>query len=374
MNKTENKKRQFIIFGLCSFLALILCMVTLVVTVKKVEKEENKGNASDKSFEDIAFMENTEENIFAYISLVTKNTQNNEAIKVNTYVDVNINDDTITVNGEKEGKDVGLFKYLKNQLMGKIDGIYGEDYIGQFGTVYDKMPLVPSLIKTNTIGNMTVGETDDEGNPVYDENGAVVDGDHYFLTFTAKGDKLTKAEKVAYGLVDLPPVEESAVEILSPICNMRALQAEPLEFTITAKVNARNNRIVYLEISRVYAVNAYFEFINEFSVFGEKSVSFEYGVTKKYDYFFAGVTLSHEEISLEKGEEAQLTVNAVMENDSEYTVKFTSSDESTVTVDEMGYVKAIGEIKEPVYITVELEYLGKSFKDQCVVYAQADES
>ena len=39
--ETQSKKKQFFIFGLCSFLALALCMLTLVIVVKNVEKNEN---------------------------------------------------------------------------------------------------------------------------------------------------------------------------------------------------------------------------------------------------------------------------------------------------------------------------------------------
>jgi hypothetical protein len=62
-------------------------------------------------------------------------------------------------------------------------------------------------------------------------------------------------------------------------------------------------------------------------------------------------------------------VNAVIEDDSDYTVKFTSSDEGIATVDEMGYVKLVKACDTPAVITVELEYMGEIFTDQCVVKA-----
>ena len=34
----------------------------------------------------------------------------------------------------------------------------------------------------------------------------------------------------------------------------------------------------------------------------------------------------------------------------------------------MGYVKGVKDSKEPVVITVELQYLGETFTDQCQVY------
>ena len=51
-----------------------------------------------------------------------------------------------------------------------------------------------------------------------------------------------------------------------------------------------------------------------------------------------------------------------------YSVRFISSDESIATVDEMGYVKGVKASEKPVTITVELEYLGEKFTDECTVY------
>ena len=67
-----------------------------------------------------------------------------------------------------------------------------------------------------------------------------------------------------------------------------------------------------------------------------------------------------------------LSVNAVIENDSDYTVTFTSSDNSIVTVDEMGYVKGIEASCTPATVTVTLEYLGEKFTDECTVTVNDD--
>ena len=62
-----------------------------------------------------------------------------------------------------------------------------------------------------------------------------------------------------------------------------------------------------------------------------------------------------------------LNVNAVIDDDSEYSVAFFSSDENVVTVDEMGYVKILKNSDVPIAITVQLNYLGEIFTDSCLV-------
>ena len=109
-------------------------------------------------------------------------------------------------------------------------------------------------------------------------------------------------------------------------------------------------------------------FKGDLAVFGEKEFIFPYSVTDTYEYFYAGVALSENEIFIEEGDEVNLTVNAVIEDDSEYEVTFSSSDTSIATVDEMGYVKGVKLSDEPVTITVTLTYMGETFTDECIVY------
>ena len=369
MNKKENKKKQFFIFGLCSFLALVLCMVTLVVTVKNVEKEQNTPVKKQESEE--VYLENNEDELFWYISAVTRMALDPKDAKVNMSTSVSIDDNTILVDGEQNSKDVALFVYFKNRFLDKIDALYGDDYIGEFGVAYDKMPEI-MLSQADARCNMTKGLADEQGNPVLDDNGEVVDKDYYFLSFVNNGAKLNEKAEKAYGMKNIPAIKDEVVQILSEECKVNSLEAEPQDFRINAKVNVHNDRLSYVEYKYVYKVTARVEFINKLAVFGEKEISFDYVVTRRFDYFFSYVEFLTNELYLDVGEEAQLTVNAVIEDDSEYTVKFISNNEDLVSIDEMGYVKALAESDEPASVVVVLEYLGKEKSDECFVYIGKD--
>lgn len=371
MNNTENKKKQFIIFGLCSLLALVLCMVTLVITVKRVEKEQS-APVKEKSEEEV-YLENNENDLFWYISAATRMALEPKDAKVNMSTSVDIDDSTIVIDGEQSGKDVDLFKYFKNQLLGKIDALYGEDYIGEFGVAYDKKPEI-MLMDTGAECTMTKGLADENGNPVLDDNGEIVDKDYYFLTFVNDGAKLNEKASKAYGMENMPEVKDEIIKILSEECKVNSLKIEPQKFYIDAKANVYNDRLSYVEYKYVYKVSAKLEFINNLAVFGEKAVSFDYVVTRRFDYFFSYVEFSTDALYLEVGEEAQLTVNAVIEDDSEYSVKFISDNEDLVSIDEMGYVKALAESDEPISVVVVLEYLGKHKTDECFVYIGKDKA
>lgn len=366
----KGKKKQFLIFGLCSFIALALCMLTLVLVVKSVEKNENPQVENNK---EVVSLKNEKNDILSYISGITKKTINDKFVKVNISTDVNIDDGTIVVDGKTDGKDVELFKYFKNQSVGQIDALYGEDYTGEFGKIYPHMPLVVLPADTKVECNMTKGLADEEGKPVYDDNGEPVDADYYFLTCTAKNGELNKGEEKAFGLNNLPTVKNDVSKLLASVCRIKNLIITPQSYTISAKANAYNDFLSYIEYKYVYKIDADVEFINEFSVFGEKKVEFNYVVTKKYDYSFVSVTFSQDTLYLEKGEEAQLSVNAVIEDDSEYEIKFTSDNTDIVTIDEMGYVNVLKESSEPVEVLVELQYMGEKFYDECLVYTTAQE-
>ena len=119
--ETQSKKKQFFIFGLCSFLALALCMLTLVIVVKNVEKNESTQAEADS--EEI-FMDNEKATLLRYASDITNMTVNDTAVKVNVSTSVNIDDGTIIVDGKADSKDVKLFTYFKNQAMEQIDALY----------------------------------------------------------------------------------------------------------------------------------------------------------------------------------------------------------------------------------------------------------
>lgn len=368
MNKKENKKKQFLIFGLCSFLALVLCMVTLVITVKNVEGTQNNSENTEQLPSKTELSDNNED-IAKYIRDLTSVAVGNDFIKVNSYTDVYVDNASILVDGETESADKSLFVYLKDRVMGVVDEVYGEDKTGVFGIEDNSKPYI-DLVKENSLTSLfSVGQTDENGKQLLDDNGNLVDSEFYYITLYVTPEVADSgAVKDAFNVKNQQNISDEIKKVLLPDCKVEFKSVQVKELRINAKINRLTDQISQIEIQRVYNVKAELEFLNTLSVFGTKTVEFQYGVNEKYEYFYAGVTLSQNEMTIEKGEEAQLTVNAVIEDDSEYKVKFNSSDESIATVDEMGYVTVLKE--EPVIITVQLEYLGEIFTDKCVVNGQ----
>ena len=370
VNKVADKKKQFIIFGLCSLVALALCLVTLVVVVKQVEKDNSKVTTAEDTVSKTQ-LSGDEAQLSEYIYNLTTSAVGNKFVKINKYTDVSVDDGGVKVylpNGSESANDASIFSYAKNYILPFVDSLYGEDYTGEFGKVYDKMPVI-ALDGSDMVATYHVGQVDDEGNKVVDDQGNHIDSEFYFITYTVRGESVVgDALAKTFGTDTMPDIKGALQRELSSVCSINSASAVAGDFVITAKINRLTDEISSIAICKSYTVTAEVTFKGDLAVFGEKTFCFPYSVTDTYEYFYAGVTLSENEASIEEGNEINLTVNAVIENDSEYEVTFSSSDESVATVDEMGYVKGIRSSDEPVTITVTLRYMGETFTDTCIVH------
>ena len=372
--KEQTKKKQFIIFGLCSIVALVLCMVTLVVTVKRIEGDTYQDPSAENKVS-ATILKNDFATLSDYAKKLTDLTQKNQFVKISSYTDVSVDDSSVKVT-DTQGAEVdnSLIIYAKNKIMPTVDSWYDEDYTGKFGDMLEVRPVVNLTDAENTASNYTTGLADENGAPVFDDEGVLIDEDFYFVTFKMNGAKASIKSADTFRTKALPEVGEMLKKELSTVCKINKSTVAPADFGITLKVNRFTDKIDYLEVTRVYNVMADVSFIGDMSTFGEKSIEFTYKVTEHFDYYYAGISFTNQPLRLDVGEEAVLSVNAVMEDDSDYQVKFISTDESVVVVDEMGYVTALKESEEPVYVTVTLCYMGKIFTDKCPVYVNGEDS
>lgn len=377
-DKKSSRKYQYLIFGLCSLLALIICMVVLVITVNTVEGD-NSGVAEYETKSKTELTDDTAV-LLDYLKALTEKTAENKFIKADVYTDISADDSTLFVygaDGSESQTDKALFVYAKNKMMSSFDGYYPEDFHGVFGTAYSGMPIIDLSASSVSESRFSVGEADESGEPVYNtDTGELIDSDYYFITLT-----LTQASAESpdiaklFSLDSKEEIYRKLASDLSAQCEIENCEIAVKELKIYAKINRLTDELSYINFEKIYSISADISFINELEVFGSKHIDFEYKVNEKYEYSYAGIDFSETSLTVEPGSEVALTVGAVIENDSEYTVTFSSSDPTVATVDEMGYVKGITQSEAPVTITVTLEYLGETFTDECTVYVgETDET
>ncbi len=363
----KSRKYQYLIFALCSLLAIAACMVVLVVTVRTVEGDTS-GTVEYETVSKTEIKGETDE-LLAYIKTLTQKTADNRFIKADTYTDISVDDNSIAVYGDDDGTDKSLFIYAKNKMLGGVDGYYPEDYKGVFGTVYEDMPVIDLPVSLIDESRFSVGEADENGNPVYNtDTGELIDADYYFITLylnenAVSDDTVSKL----FSLDEKQTIAQKLKADLAGKCVIDGCEISVKELKVFAKINRLTDEILYINFEKTYAISADVSFADELEVFGNKKIDFEYKAVERYEYRYAGISFAQNSVAVAPGDEAALTVAAVIENDSEYTVTFTSSDESIATIDEMGYVKGIKESDTPVTITVTLEYLGEKFTDECIV-------
>lgn len=368
--KKSGKMRQFVLFGLCSVIAMAVCMVTLVITVKNIEGEGAGAVNSTVNLESKTPL--TKASLADYIYDLTISAKGNDFVKVNSYTDVSVNDENIVItdkSGNVKGKDKNIFAYAKNYFVPLVDAIYGEDVTGVFGKNTGIKPLIEFSSSDTLISSFSVGQVDENGEKVLNDDGTVVDEEFYYITFEIDGKNvLSDTEKATFCVSDLTEKAVVINEKIIPYCEINSVNVIPESYFVKAKVNRLTDEIEYIEIQRNYVVKGDYSFKGDLAVFGEKQIEFPYTVTQRFEYFYAGIDIAESELTLSEGKEAAVTVNAVIEDYSDYTVRFISSDESIATVDEMGYVTGVKNSDKSVTITVELEYLGKIFTDECTVY------
>ena len=366
--KKKSRKYQYLIFALCSLLAVAACMVVLVVTVRTVEGDST-GDIEYEAVSKTQIKGETDE-LLAYLKALTQKTADNRFIKADTYTDIGVDDSSIAVYGDDNGTDKSLFTYAKNKMLGTVDGYYPEDYKGIFGTVYENMPVIDLPASLISDSRFSVGEADENGNPVYNtDTGELIDADYYFITLylneNAAADS-TVAE--LFSLDERQTIAEKFRADLTGKCSIESYDVNVKQLNIYAKINRLTDEIQYINFEKTYSVETVIAFESELQILGVKKLDFEYKVTEKFEYKYAGISLAQAAVTVAPGDEAALAVAAVIENDSDYTVSFTSSDEAVATVDEMGYVKGLKASDSPVTITVTLEYLGETFTDECTVF------
>ncbi len=145
----------------------------------------------------------------------------------------------------------------------------------------------------------------------------------------------------------------------------------PCDVVFTLTYDNKTKEISCLSVERAYTYSSNISFVNTLYKAGSASLSMTPVFTESYEISYAGIKIEEDIKTLTKNGYDTLTITPFTESnlsEDEYTLSFTSSDESVATVDENGQVSAVNESEKSVTVTVTLQYLGKTFTDSCKVY------
>ena len=144
----------------------------------------------------------------------------------------------------------------------------------------------------------------------------------------------------------------------------------PEACTAVFTVDPTTDRMLELVYTRTYHLEYTVTFIGDLTDLGTVDAAFDAILTRTHTFKKAGIAINQEQIVLHKNgyEALNRTLNIADDAEPEdYSLTFTSSDESIATVDEKGQVEAVSLSPTPITITATLVYLGKTYTDTCEV-------
>lgn len=341
-DKNISQKKRIVLFVLMSALAMIVCLgVVMGVAVSLMTDGVYEFPEEEKTY---AVPGNGKETVNFVLNAV-ENAKDENTVYVDTSVGVEIKD--LVYSGSDSEKK--LLDHMTGTILSNIDAMYPEDYKGSFASGFTDYPVID--LKGVKVTD-SVSEAD--GTKIR----SVIKTDRFIPAFDPEFDTVV-VQKIREEFADVFTVTAADIKPAGVEINSEIYADDP-EVASAGKINS-------LGITRNYAVDITVEFKNDLSPLGERNFKFTYSVTEKYSYTWAGISCT-EEIVLAAGEEKQLSVNATLNDYSDYETRFVSDNEAVATIDDIGYIKAISESAQPAVITVYLNYLGHEYSSQCKVH------
>ena len=370
--RQRKKKNKIVLFGICFVAAMAVCIASVLIVAFALVTEgtyEMPAEPVPSKTE----MPVDDEAILGYVAALVNGADDNKLVKFKSTVSVSLSDFTITPE-DCADSEKSLIEFVKGDIEGFVDGLYPEDFNGEFGTDYADRPVIE--LKTDDIAEISCvnGVLDIEtGEPKLDGDGKLVDADYYNILISVKPDgaeakpETEKLFDLAADRAALKAVAEKFGDVFTVAESDTAIDS----LTVKMRVNRLTDKVDYVEFETRFAVDAGVNFAIPELKNANQQIAFTYKVVKRVNFTYSGISFSQKTVTVNPGSsDTKLSVNAVINDDSEYEVKFTSSDESIVKIDELGYITGVCESNEPVKVSVELKYLGNTFTDECEVYVR----
>ncbi len=356
--KAVGQKKRMLVFGLCSLVSLVVCTsVVLLVAFSMITEGVYEFEAEHTTSK--TPLPQSDADKLAFLSRLVNDASDNTLVRVDSSTDVKA--ENLICDGTQS--EQGALAYMQSTLVSSADELYPADYTGSFGSGFTDFPTMALVPDDCSSAVCAEGFTADDG--------TVTDDGCYFFTLTVPGMADDKANIGVYDTFRLGADDDAIKKITkktSSILIIKSSQVMPGDFTVEAKSDRLTDRLLSLTMTRRYTVTLSVSFTGSLTSLGEKTVSFDWIITERFNYEWAGITFSEDSVTVPGGKNVKLSANAVMNNDAKYTIRFESADKSVAAVDELGYITGVKNSKEPVTVTVHLSYLDHNYSDTCKVY------
>ena len=310
----------------------------------------------------------TNEELAAYLNGVVENAV---AAKPKTDMEwkFRINDDSVTTDGSES---------LKNTLLFLIDPAEdGVDYGEDMSAILRKPNLTAVDIESFTCDYIyyhckSCGQTSAEPVEKCDVCGSDYPylkhyKDNYGFTVTLKNDPGLAARLFTPDTDDVVAMITPAVEPFAALSDLRSeITGLTLRFETNRATDELKNLIYHKDVSASAAVDVKAEHAGAYRADCSADLTEE----SVFTFTWPAVVLNKHALTLAPGKKDQITAERICDDPKAYEITWTSSDESVVTVDQKGYVKAgklTGDKPGTATVTASFAFGGKTYSDSCEV-------
>ncbi len=358
-----NQKRKKIIFGAVTVALIAMFMAGTVFGAKYILSNEGTQPLPAAAFDPV---DESPDGVIAEINRLIADTENFDAVKLDSRFRVSIDRDSITAEGENANEP--LLRYVKDAVEQTLSDLYSEaGHEGSYGE--DFSPYLPDF-------DFTPGDVREIAfAPNEDNDGELI------AAFTFDGcpyDSLPGSRVCEiFALEDLPATVRQAEDAFADSFTVNSLDIDYDDFHINAYV-ARStengpetrqlNRIDYVRTGTV-ALNV--TFTGDLAAFGEQTIRFRITCDEEYRFDRISFRISAHSHFIEKGDSDEISHRISSDQSvADYLIRWESSDPEVLSVDEDGFYKGKAVSDKPVTVTGTYVYNGKEYTDTCLFYVR----
>ena len=188
-------------------------------------------------------------------------------------------------------------------------------------------------------------------------------------TFTVE---LADSPALAEQLFSPSPAEVEAIvkPAVAQFAQLTNVASETTWLSIRFVTDRATDELKSLSYCKEANASADVDFTGDYASLGTVQCSADISEETAYSFTWPAIVLNKHTLTLAPGKKEQITAERICDDPKAYSITWTSSDESVVSVDSKGYVKACKKLSgQPgvATVTASYEFGGKTYTDSCVV-------
>lgn len=361
--------------ALVALAVIAVAVGSVVYGISYVMRNEGTAEIEAEHVASLTAAPEDEQGVIDYLTALYAKLSDPLSVKVNVKNSVNIPEASVAVASNEKGL-VEALRFARQNIANNIGGKYYTEFKGVFGEDFaGNLPVCG--FAAGDVDYAVCAEGAQEQLLKGFAEAAKKDKkpeDYNYIYISFPVNTLEQFEAGAlnesFGLDEAQGVIDALKADTAEKLEIKAENIECSDFSIAARANRFTDEIDYAVYTRNYTVTLDVVFTGELAEYGEQTISFEYNAVKRYEFTYAGIRITENVLYVERGDEVEVPNLLGVEQEAEEALPmtWTSSNESVATVTNNGFVTGEQASAEPVTITAEIEYLGRKYTSQCLVY------